>query len=915
LWSNGSTSPLQIGLSSGTYELTLTDFNDCSAVTSIILNDPVPLVLELAEQQQPLCRGDENGSLQLVATGGNESYQYQWSDGLVSGSPLRENLSIGNYAVVLQDANGCTSDTLLIVLEPISDLFIAAALTEPTCVGLADGGITVNVGGLAPHLYEWSNGANAAAISGLPVGDYGLTVTDDRGCIADTIYTLTAEQVFTLNTTVVQPSCFGVNDGIIDQTLIEQGQPPFLFFWEFDNTNHVDQYFLGEGEYFYSVTDAIGCSFVSDTFVIAYPEPLVVEVVDSVSIACAGDENGFFETAASGGTGPYNYNWVGTGNTTSTIANLGAGDYRLSVTDAQGCDVDTLLMMADPPPLIVSADLELGNVCDPEAIDVLVSTVSGGNVPYSYAWTDRSENASIINPAPGDYFLTVTDGNGCVSTFGTIKVQERVAPLILDSFVVQQVSCFESDDAQLTAYTSGGSEQLQYHFTPTYIEVSDSNAVSVSGITFGNFYSVTVTDLETACEVESSVVAGEQPDPITIERDSFTVVNCFGGADGSIYVSVDGGTGAFEYDWTDEEGSTVSTQQDHRFATAGIYQLLVTDANGCTAIYRDSNVISINELIVIADTLITPVSCRNGSDGGLDIEVGGGVPPFVYEWSNDAETEDLADLTAGIYTLTVTDSDTCRAIFPGLRVPQPLTELIPDGMAEDVTCFGFNDGSITTMTTGGDLPYTYRWRRNGVLIPSLQGPSIENLIAANYELAVTDSNGCIKRLLLPVESPSELLVDVFNEPLGTDILRAEAIGGVPPYSYLWSNGDTTMTITDLVSANYELLLTDSAGCTTTANFILTGTRAGPDEQEPAFRIYPNPTSGWLRVEAFSADLSGDYQIELLNNLGQVVPVNSSLTANGNTFELDLTNLPAGRYLLLIRDQERGTYEVHGLVVL
>ncbi|WP_367389572.1 T9SS type A sorting domain-containing protein [Lewinella sp. LCG006] len=912
LWANGSTSPLRIGLTVGTYSVTMTDFQGCTTSMAVAISEPDPLSLSLQSMEQPVCRGDETGSLTLAVVGGQAPYQYLWSDGLMTTNPARENLPVGAYEVVVQDANACLSDTLSIVLDPASDLTLNAVLTSPACVGLSNGTIQVNAGGQMPHLYNWSNGASTATLNNLPVGDYSLTVTDDRGCIADTTFSLTADQVFTINSTVIQPSCFGVNDGIIDQTLIEQGQPPFQFFWAFNNTNHVDQMFLGPGNYQFSVTDALGCRFVSDTFQLAYPAPLTLAVVDSVGIACTGDDNGFLETAASGGTAPYNYNWLGTGNTTNSIANLSAGDYLLSVTDARGCELDTVLSLSDPPALMVGASLELGNVCDPEAIDVLSSQVLGGSQPYDYNWSDRSDSPSIVNPEPGDYFLTITDGNGCVSIFGTIKVRDRVEPLVLDSFVVQQVSCFQGNDAQLTAYTSGGSEMLRYHFTPTYIAHSDSNVVSVSGLSFDNYYSVTVTDIATGCEVQSGNVPGQQPTPISIERDSFSVVNCFGGADGSIYVSVEGGTGPYSYLWTNEEGTTVSTQEDHRFAQAGFYELLVTDTKGCTAIYRDSNVVSINDLIILSDTLINSVTCRGGTNGAINVEVSGGVPPFSYEWSNNAQTEDIMGLAAGIYTLTVTDSDTCRAIFPGLRVRQPLTELLLDGTSEDVSCFGFNDGSITSIATGGDEPYSYRWRRNGILVPTLQGPVLENLIPAEYQLSLTDSNGCVRQLLFDITSPPPLEVMILNEPLGADSLTALVEGGVPPYSYLWSNSDTTMTINGLASAFYEVMLTDSEGCTSTATFLLTGVSDKSANFSNLFQVYPNPTSGALRIVYTGEQRSATPTLELFNPLGQLIQ-SFQLDFTDRSFEIDLGTLPSGRYALRIWEEQAGRYWVQWVV--
>lgn len=904
VWMDGNTAPQRIGLAPGNYQVTITDFNDCSTTESFQIEPAVPLSLMLSNTGQPLCLGDATGSIELLASGGSTPYSLSWNDGFVGASPLREDLAVGDYWVILSDANECSADTLFITLDPQSNLSINTTLTEPTCVGLSDGAIDVLASGVEPQQYTWSTGASGPSLSGITVGNYGLTVTDDRGCLVDTVIELGAPQVFAINSTVVQPSCFGANDGIIDQTLIEQGQPPFQFFWNFDNSQHVDQMFLGPGDYQFTVTDAIGCEFVSDTFQLAYPEPVSLEVIDFLDISCNGDANGYIETLATGGSAPYNYNWIGTGNTSPVIANVPAGDYRLSVTDARGCDIDTTFMLTDPDVITVEGVLEVGNVCDGSDPDILVGNVSGGVMPYSYLWTGRIEGQTIVDPVPGDYVLTIVDANGCAGVSPTVKVPERDAPLILDSFVVKQVSCFEGADAALTAYTSGGSGNLRYHFTPTYIEVSDSNQVTVTGIGFDNTYSVTVTDLETGCEVTSVEVVGEQPEPIGIQRDSFTVVNCFGGADGSIYVSVDGGTAPYTYQWTDEDDDVVSTMEDHRFATAGIYKLLVTDANGCMAMYRDSNVISINELIVLADTVVANVSCRGGTNGSIDVEVGGGVPPFTYMWSNDAITEDLADIPAGIYTLTVTDSDTCRAIFPGLRVTQPATTLIASGEVDSVSCFGFTDGAIQASVNGGGPPYALRWRRNGSLVPSLQGLMLENLMAANYQLEVTDTNNCRIFTDFVVNGPAEIDIEIINEPQGADNLMAVISGGVEPYSLLWSNGDTTITINDLQSATYDLLVTDGNGCMAEASFVLTDTWI-VDGKEWEVLIYPNPVSNWVEVQLEGPTLDTELRYEWYNAVGAFL--GAELHSGSDKLRFDLSSWPAGTYWLRISDPQGHAY--------
>lgn len=894
VWENGSTATQRTDLAAGAYALTLTDANACIAITTVTVVQPQPLVLVVTGSVRPVCNGDTTGEIAVAASGGIPPYLYVWDDGVSSPAATRSGLAIGTYSVRVRDGNGCESLPLTIDLLPESSLAITAAYGAPTCVGRT-GSISANVsGGVGTLQYAWSSGASGSSLTNIPVGEYGLTVSDTRGCVADTVLVLAAPQVFEFDSRVVQPSCFGINDGIIDQTFIRQGQPPFQFFWS-DNTQHVDQMFLGPGEYQFTVTDAVGCRFESEVFVMQYPAPLTLTVTDVGQIACAGDSTGFFETLPAGGTLPYRYNWVGTGNTNSTLYSIPAGTYQLSVTDARNCTVDTLLTLTDPAPLSVTATLELGNVCEPGAVDVLVGMASGGSQPYRYVWSNRATTASLVAPMPGDYALTVTDANGCSVSFGTIKVKERVEPLVLDSFRVQQVSCFAGQDAVLSAYVRGGSEQLRYHFSPTYITETDAKMVTATGIAFSNFYSVTITDVVTGCEVASPVVTGIQPMPIAIRRDSFSVVNCFGGADGSLYVSVEGGTGGYTYQWTNQTDTVVSAQQDLRFAAASIYNLLVTDANGCTAMLSDSNVVAINELIVIADTLVTPTRCRDGSDGALGVTIAGGVPPYLYNWSNGMTQPDITGLAAGLYNLTVTDSDTCRAIFTGLRVPQPTNALAVTGETEPVDCFGNATGSVTTTATGGEGEYTYRWRRNGVLIPSWTSASLSNLNAAQYQLQVTDTNMCTVTQTFTVAQPPMLEVVIDNFPNGAPNLTALTTGGTPPYTWQWSNGDMTQTIENLNSGNYVVTVADANDCSTTTGFLLTGT-TGPSAESSDWTAFPNPTNGAIVLRRTATHPSMATRVVVYDAYGrQLQTILIPLLAT--EVPIDLSDLPTGTYWL------------------
>ncbi|MCB0639284.1 MAG: T9SS type A sorting domain-containing protein, partial [Lewinella sp.] len=628
---------------------------------------------------------------------------------------------------------------------------------------------------------------------------------------------------------------------------------------------------------------------------------LTLEVLDEGGIACAGDTTGFFETIAEGGTPPYTYNWLGKGVSTSNIYGLGAGLHTLSVTDSRGCPLETVLELTDPAPLLVQASFVVGDLCDADDPDRLQVVASGGTDSYTYLWSDSTTVPVIENPFPGNYNVSVTDANGCTAVDGTIKVQNRIPPLQLDTFYVEPVSCFGGSDASMTALTLGGSGLLEYHFTPTRLDTTSADSLQIAGLPHAQTYSVTVTDLVTGCQVVSPQIHVQQPMPIAITRDSFQVVSCFGAPEGAIFVSVTGGTGPYAYSWMDTNGAQVSTEQDLQLVEAGAYELLVTDLHGCTAHFMDSSVVAINPPILIESLLMDPVDCRGGNTGSLDLTIAGGVPPYTYVWSNMATTEDITDLTAGVYQLTVTDSDTCRVIFPDLLVSQPATELTVEGLVDSISCFGAADGQIALLVAGGGAPYLYTWRRGGSLWPSQTDSLVVNLPANQYQVMVRDTNGCVRSQSFTLSDPPLLEVDILNQPTGADSLLALAAGGRPPWSYLWSTGDTSMTIRMLESGNYQVTVVDASGCTSSTTFMLTSV-VFPREAGADFQVFPNPFRDGITIVR-NQPAPGAVDWTLLNGQGQRLRT-GSWPALQREWLLDLAQYPAGLYWLRLEEAGR-----------
>ncbi|MBC6996021.1 SprB repeat-containing protein, partial [Lewinella lacunae] len=243
---------------------------------------------------------------------------------------------------------------------------------------------------------------------------------------------------------------------------------------------------------------------------------------------------------------------------------------------------------------------------------------------------------------------------------------------------------------------------------------------------------------------------------------------------------------------------------------AGIYTVTVTDANGCT----ETATGTVNEPTELTLTgMETDVECNGDATGAINITVGGGTPDYTYLWSNGATTEDLTGLTAGIYSVTVTDANDCT-IEATFEVEES-TDLEATIADTDVLCNGDTDGTLTVVVTGGTPDYSYLWS-NGQTTATAT-----SLAAGTYTVTVTDANGCTEIATGTVNEPTDLEAAIADTDVlcngDTDgTLTVVATGGTPDYTYLWSNGQTTATANGLAAGTYTVTVTDANGCTETA---------------------------------------------------------------------------------------------------
>ncbi|NRA50529.1 MAG: SprB repeat-containing protein, partial [Phaeodactylibacter sp.] len=675
-WADGSVAPLRVNLDKGLYLVTVTDFRGCTNTATFAIEEPTPLQLALVDTDNPTCVGEKNGAITVSGSGGNLPYTYSWSE--TGSDSILTNLAIGTYFAYLTDANSCPGDTLEVVLEATSEPDFTAVIDQPLCTGLETGSIVLMPEGVPPYSFEWSTGSTANFIQNLPVGEYSVQVEDGQGCLYDTTFIIDAAQVFGSAINVVQPACDNTMDGLINVTATQTPgaptiEPPIQYRWN-DGTLGPNRIGIDEGDYVVSISDGRGCELISDTIEIISPDPLQIGLEGIAPIACRGDSTGFIEVDVRGGSPPYAYTWIGTGIITEDLFNIPAGDYRLVVVDANSCSYDTTFILNEPPALTVDIGIEAEDICEGGEVDELQALVSGGVPGYQYSWSNGATQSQVPSPDPADYGLTVTDQNGCEREALPAKVKAFTAAFALDTFYTVDVTCSGQADGCAFATISGGSSNYQFHFSNGYIEVTDTNTVEICGLSPGN-YRVTVTDLSTGCNENSSLTSLEQPEPLSLIRDSIRLIDCFGDSTGGIFTSTIGGTGPYTYTWFNAFNEVFDPTPDVTNLPAGTYTGVVIDERGCT----DGIIAEITNAhpeITGEAQGVTHVVCKGELTGAVELLVMGGVQPFSYSWDNGAETQNLEGVGADTYNVTITDGKDCEATFGPFTVDEPLEAIV-----------------------------------------------------------------------------------------------------------------------------------------------------------------------------------------------------------------------------------------------
>lgn len=687
------------------------------------------------------------------------------------------------------------------VIITLDNILVDANIIPVSCSGVGDGTVQLTAtGGFEPYSYTLNttppvtNGTGL--FTGLAAGNYTYLVTDNLLCEATGEVFVTEPDPLDIVVTYTPPSVYGASDATATAT-VTGGTPPYSYLWD-DPLAQTTQTAINlvAGTYNVMVTDDNGCPITGTVTII---DPLLVTINVDQNATCYGVSNGQATATVVGGIPPYTYLWDDPlAQTTGTATNLPAGTWTVTVTDATGTGIGTQVVTITQPDQIIVTIIS----SDPTTLGGndgwATANATGGTPPYTYEWDDPAfqTTQTAINLTAGTYNVRVFDVNGCDGT-AQVTLMDPPAPLAvtIDS---TNVTCYGYNDGTATAYPTGGVPPYSYLWDDPLAQTSQT----ASGLAPGTYH-VIVTD--NAGSITTGTVTIEEPEELDVIV-SQTDPTVPGGNDGTATANVTGGTLPYSYLWDD---SLAQTTQTATGLTAGTYNVTVTDANGCT----DAGTVTLVDppAGLYVTVIPTDISCFGEVDGEAFADVTGGVEPYSFLWDDPLAqtTQTATNLVAGTYTVIVTDALGDVAINSGVII-EP-AQLVVGITGTTPTTVGGNDGTATAIVSGGTAPYTYLW--DDPLAQTTQ--TATGLSAGTYTVVVTDDHGCTESntitLTDPVFSVGFSVKDVTCYGGSDGEATALPSGGTPPYSYLWSNGQTTQTATNLVAGDYSVIVTDDAG--------------------------------------------------------------------------------------------------------
>jgi gliding motility-associated-like protein len=815
-----------INLCPGNYFVDITNAEGCSKRVDFVIGGPAAITANIAITNSTC--NLTNGELTASPAGGTGILTVEWLDNnfasIGTGNTVTT-LSAGAYFAVVVDATGCR-DTFPTNINDIGSENISITdTTNVSCFGGNDGTATVSFICNDPScITEWFRAGGTSVgtgkiITGLSAGNYYVEVTNNSGCLAVETVPITEPSGFSISESILSNVCFdGINGSV---TLsVSGGAGGFSYLWSpaptnGQGTNSISG--LAAGAYTVTILDANGCD---STMSFNITEPSVIAATFATTNSNCNQTDGQITATATGGTVAtplvYDYQWFNgnnvllVGETTDTLKNVGAGNYRLRVRDDNACQQDFSVSISDLNGPTVAVDSILNAGCFGESNGAVFIAASGINPPFNFTWSPTGAvSEDLTNVIAGIYSVQVTDALGCITNLAD-TVREFTE--LIANISVTDATCGECNGAA-SVILNGGTAPYSYLW-------SNGQTANNADSLCGGIYTLVVTDASN-CSKSFDFGVNTTGGP-TGETVSITSASCANSSDGAATITPIGGTPPYSYVWQ-HNGATSSSLSN---LSAGTYFVQISDVRSCSRTVQID--ITSPTALVLNPSIITSTCLQ--ADGSILLNVTGGQGPYSYNWgtATTADTNFIDGRAAGLYPVNVTDANGCteNTTVALNNTGLPFT---PNPTVTDVNCFGQCDGSLISNITGVPVDYTWLDAQRNTLAP--MNTDLQNSVCAgNYFLEIlTAPQGCKSYISVSISEPdsitlsSSIVKDISCNGDCDGKVFINTTGGNILYNYSWSdpNNQNQIPANSLCAGTYTVTATDANGCTAETSVTLT----------------------------------------------------------------------------------------------